>query len=129
MSIPPPASGPSGSRLPPPVVPPVVLGGMRLQQRAGQIAVDGQVGGLLDAYDAKGNRVWTLKVYDNVREPEIEGDVQDVFFRSMDVQPDGRLRIVDESGRGWLVDVSSRTVAADGGPGKKSGREGLLTAD
>ena len=50
-----------------------------------------------------------MKVYDNKRRDDLEGDVQDVFFRSMDVQPDGRLLIVSEDGRRFLVDVNART--------------------
>lgn len=69
----------------------------------------GQVGGLLAAYDADGHVLWSMKVFDNRRRDDLEGDVQDVFFRSMDVQPDGRLLIVNEVGQRFLVDVKTRT--------------------
>lgn len=101
---------PSASRLPPPDVAPVTIGGVRYAQAAGKVATDGQVGGILAAYDPGGTLLWTLKVYDNVRRADLEGDVQDVFFRSMTAEPDGRLRIVNESGKAFLVDVTTRAV-------------------
>lgn len=103
---------PTASRQPPPDVPPITVGGVRYAQRAGDEASDGQVGGLLGAYDAQGRLLWTLKVYDNRRQPGLEGDVQDVYFSAMTLEPDGRLRIVDESARGYLVDIATRSVTA-----------------
>jgi len=102
--------GPSASRLPPPKVDAVTIDGIRYAQRPGKESVDGQVGGLLSAYDGSGKLLWTLKVYENVRSPDLEGDVQDVYFSSMTLGPDGRLRIVNENGESFLVDVKSRTV-------------------
>jgi hypothetical protein len=104
--------GPSASRLPPPDVAPVSIDGVRYAQRAGKEAVDGQVGGLLGAYDSAGTLLWTLKVYDNRRRPDLEGDVQDVYFKSLAVEPDGRLRIVNEVGDAFIVDVNTREVTA-----------------
>ncbi len=137
MSLPPPISSPttstststSASRLPPAVVPPVVIGGLRFQQRHGDPEVDGQVGGWLDAFDHSGRRLWTLKVYENLRKPGLEGDAQDIFFSSMEALPDARLRIVDESGRSWLVDIHARSVTAETPAGPGTGRAGLLTID
>lgn len=104
--------GPSASRPPPPDVAPIAIGGIRYAQRAGDEAADGQVGGLLSAYTASGSLLWTIKVYDNRRRAGLEGDVQDVFFRSMSLDPDGRLRIVSETGLIYLVDVNTRIVTA-----------------
>ncbi len=141
MSLPPPIStpttqpstsasaSPSASRPPPTVVPPVVVGGLRFQQRHGDPQVDGQVGGWLDAFDHSGKRLWTLKVYENLRQPGLEGDAQDVFFSSMEALPDALLRIVDESGRRWLVDIHARSVTAEKPAGPDTGRAGLLTID
>lgn len=106
--------GPSASRLPPAKVAPVVLNGVRYAQIAGKESIDGQVGGLLAAYTPQGEVLWTMKVYDNRRRPELEGDVQDVFFSAMSAEPDGRLRIVNERGDVFLVDVKTRTVTAAG---------------
>jgi hypothetical protein len=104
--------GPSASRVPPPKVEAVMIDGIRYAQRPGRESVDGQVGGLLSAYDSAGKLLWTLKVYENVRRPDLEGDVQDVYFSSMAVEPDGRLRIVNENEEVFLVDVKSRAVTA-----------------
>lgn len=106
--------GLKASRLPPAKIAPVTLNGVRYAQVAGTESVDGQVGGLLAAYDLQGEVLWTMQVYDNRRRPELEGDVQDVFFSAMSAEPDGRLRIVNERGETFLVDVKSRTVTAAG---------------
>lgn len=67
------------------------------QVRNGLLAGFDQMGGYLAAYDAEsGRELWTLKVNDNKRNPEKEGDVQDVFFKSMTTQPDGTLLIENE---------------------------------
>lgn len=104
--------GPRASRLPPAKIAPVALSGVRYAQIAGKESVDGQVGGLLAAYNLQDEVLWTMKVYDNRRRPELEGDVQDVFFRSMSAEPDGRLRIVNERSKTFLVDVKTRSVTA-----------------
>lgn len=49
-----------------------------------------------------------LVVYPNPIDPTLEEDVQWIFFRTMAFDPGGRLRIVDESGRTWRVDVARR---------------------
>jgi len=100
--------GPRASRLPPAKVAPVTIGGVRYAQQVGTESMDGQVGGLLAAYDAQGQMLWSTKIYDNRRKPELEGDVQDVFFSSMSLDPDGRLRIVNERGDSFLVDAKTR---------------------
>ncbi|MFG6486024.1 hypothetical protein ACG04R_05020 [Roseateles sp. BYS78W] len=103
------------SRIPPPKVAPVVVDGIRYAQMAGDLAADGQMGGMLAAFGAGGEVLWTLKVYDNRRLiTNLEGDVQDVFFRSMSVDPDRRLRIINESGGIFLVDLQTRSVTAAG---------------
>lgn len=103
---------PSADRPPPPKVEPVVKDGVRYQRKIGGSS-DAQVGGLLAAYDAKsGAELWTLVVYDNKRQPGLEGDVQDIFFASMKFDKDGKLIIVDETGRRFAVDVKARTSAA-----------------
>jgi len=101
----------SGSRIPPPTVAPVSLGGIRYEQvKNGLLAGFDQMGGLLAAYDeSTGEQLWTLKVYDNLREPTKEGDVQDVFFKSMTLRPDGNLLIENESGARFVVDPSAKT--------------------
>lgn len=100
----------SFDRPPPPKVPPLVRDGMRYVQHIGTHDDGiGQSGGLLDIVDdATGNLLTTLKVYDNTRRPDVEGDVQDIFFESMTFDASGKLIIADELGRRFAVDVVKR---------------------
>ncbi len=103
--------GKSSSRIPGPTVPPVTIGQVRYEQvRNGLVAGFGQMGGYLAAYGGgSGRRLWTLKVYENRRLSDKEGDVQNVFFKSMSAQPDGTLLIESERGGRFVVDPASRT--------------------
>ncbi|MBC7505358.1 MAG: hypothetical protein H7267_06505 [Sandarakinorhabdus sp.] len=102
----------SFDRNPPRPVPPVVRDGKRYAQRLGGTdASAGQVGGLLDVIDEDtGATEATIKVYDNKRDPAIEGDAQDIFFASMGFDAAGRLIVTDETARRFAVDVKARTV-------------------
>jgi hypothetical protein len=104
----------SGSRIPAPAVPPVSAGGVRYEQvKNGLLAGFEQMGGYLAAYDeVSGQQLWTLKVYDNQRMPGKEGDVQDVFFKSMTLQADGTLLIENERRARFVVDPKARTSTA-----------------
>ncbi|MGN2245620.1 hypothetical protein ACFWZ3_02890 [Frateuria sp. GZRR35] len=97
------------SRAPPPRVPPVWIAGMRYAQVPGDLETDGQVGGILAAYDASNRQMWRLKVYENARRPEREGDVQDVWFRSLRVER-GKLLIENERGERFAVDPATGRV-------------------
>lgn len=102
----------SGSRIPAPAIGPVSEKGVRYEQvKNGLLAGFDQMGGYLAAYDeATGEQLWTLKVYDNKRSPDREGDVQDVFFKSMVLQSDGTLLIENERLARFIVDVQTRIV-------------------
>jgi hypothetical protein len=100
---------PTASRAPPPRVPPVFIAGVRYAQVAGDPETDGQVGGLLAAYDASNRELWRLKVYPNPRRPGLEGDVQDVWFRSLRAEG-GRLLIENERGERFEIDPAARRV-------------------
>jgi hypothetical protein len=104
----------SFDRNPPPAVPALVRNGKRYAQRLGSLDDKaGQAGGLLDIIDDKTGAVEaTIKVYDNRRDPKIEGDVQDIFFAAMAFDDAGKLIITDETGRRFAVDVTARTVVA-----------------
>lgn len=106
---------PSASRAPPPRVPPVFIAGMRYAQVPGDPETDGQVGGILAACDASNREVWRLKVYDNPRRPELEGDVQDVWFRSLRAEG-GKLLIENERGERFEVDPATRHVSGRPAP-------------
>jgi hypothetical protein len=104
-------------RNPPPPVSPILREGIRYEHRIGSEGIDPQVGGLLTACEAAtGRALWTLAVYDNRRDPMLEGDVQDVFFREMHFEPDGSLLVVNERGDRFRVDVKARTSTPLGGP-------------
>jgi hypothetical protein len=100
---------PSTSRAPAPRVASVSIAGVRYAQVACDPDTDGQVGGMLAAYDASNRELWRLKVYVNARRPDLEGDVQDVWFRSLRVQGD-RLLIENERGEQFEVDPAARRV-------------------
>lgn len=102
----------SEDRLPPPEVPPLERDGIRyVQAPDGRDVGAKQVGGILLATDiASGRQLWTLTIYDNAIDDKLEEDVQWIFFESMAFDPDGRLRIVNEAGQAFLVDVKNRTV-------------------
>lgn len=101
------------SRIPAPQVAPIEIDGVRYQQiRNGLLAGFDQMGGWLEAVDAvSGERLWVLKVYENRRDPTLEGDAQDVFFRSMSRQSDGTLLVENERRGRFVVDPKARTVS------------------
>lgn len=105
----------SGSRIPAPAVAPLKAGALRFEQVGnGLLAGFDQMGGYLAAYDdASGRQLWMLKVYDNQRSPDREGDVQDVFFKAMSLQSDGTLLIENERGARYVVDPAVRTSTAE----------------
>jgi hypothetical protein len=51
-------------------------------------------------------------VYRTKIDPKLETDVQWRFFTSMAFDSNGRLRITNEAGQSFLVDVAARTVTA-----------------
>ena len=97
----------SADRLGPPEVPPVYHGGVVYSQDD-----DGPGGVLVASDEDTGKPLWTLTVYDNKIDPSLEADAQWVFFAAMTLDPDGRLRIVNEAGKTFLVDVRTRRVVA-----------------
>jgi outer membrane protein assembly factor BamB len=101
----------SGSRIPAPTVSPISLNGVRYEQVPnGLLAGFNQMGGYLAAYDeSTGQLLWTTKVYDNLRNSEKEGDVQDIFFKSMVLQADGTLLIENERSKKFIVNPVAKT--------------------
>lgn len=100
---------------PAPQVDPVELDGRRYAARndGGIDAETGQVGGLIDVIDmVSGKRLRTIKVYDNRRRegPDApEGDAQDIFIARITLAPGGKLLVVDEVNRHFLVDPATGT--------------------
>jgi hypothetical protein len=103
----------SADRLPPAVIPPLERKGVRYTQaESGHDVGLNQVGGVLVASAAdSGKRLWVLAVYPNPIDPGQEADAQWIFFKSMIFDPDGRLRIVNEAGKAYLVDVDTHKVS------------------
>ena len=108
------ARPPKLSRIVAPRVDSVEVAGVRYEQvRNGLAAGLDQTAGYLADLDATtGQGLWTLKVYDNLRDSGLEGDVQDVFFFSMTPQPDGRLLIENEDRARFVIDAGARTADA-----------------
>lgn len=104
----------SADRLAPAAVPAIEREGVRYQQAEdGRTVGASQIGGVLVASAAaSGKQLWTLVVYCNKIAPNQETDAQLLFFKSMSFDPDGRLRIVNEADRAFLVEVQKRTVSA-----------------
>ena len=96
----------SADRLGPPDVPPIYHGGVVYSQDD-----DGPGGVLVASDEDTGKPLWTLKVYDTPIDPALEADVQWVYFAAMTLDAYGRLRIVNEAGKTFLVDVRARKVA------------------
>lgn len=99
--------GEAFDRSPPPDVAAVVYHGKRYAQHIGTHDDNiGQSGGLLDIFEeTTGKLIATITVDDNVRNPDWEGDVQDIFFEAMAFDDSRRLIITDEVGRRFAVDV------------------------
>src|SRR5437879_5909606 len=78
----------------------VTLDGVEYRVPAG---VDQQ--GYIDAYDVKSSRrLWSRQVYVAIKDPELEGDVQDVFITATKL--DGRaLQITNEKGFEYHLDL------------------------
>jgi hypothetical protein len=103
---------PSEDRLPAPDVPAQTRDGVIYEQAEdGRSVGAAQECGVLIARDATtGAQLWTLVVYANPIDPKMETDAQLIYFTSMAFDADGRLRITNEAGKSFLVDVTKRTV-------------------
>jgi hypothetical protein len=66
---------------------------------------------MLVAYDdLSGKRLWTLAVYSEGADAKKAPDARWIFFKAMTFDPDGRLRIVNEAGEAFFVDVRRHTA-------------------
>lgn len=104
----------SSDRAPPPPVKPVDRKGVRYAQASDgrDVGADRADGVLVATDKASGQRLWVLSVYRTPRMEGLEEDAQWRFFRTMAFDPDGRLRITNESGKTFLVDVQTQQVTA-----------------
>lgn len=105
--------GLTAKRLGPPDIDPVVIGKVRYEVvHWGKERGLKQNGGYIAAVDASNNKeLWLLKVYDVAYNPDLEGDVQDVFIVSMSKGFfSGKLYIEDEKGRSFIIDPDTRGI-------------------
>ncbi|HEY9024869.1 MAG TPA: hypothetical protein VIP05_11260 [Burkholderiaceae bacterium] len=110
---------PHSSRPPPPLVAPVLHGGVRYEQDLRSWRFGGtQPGGYLVAVDAaSGARLWMLKVYEVALHEAYGVSTPGRYFRSMALVP-GReeLEIENEAGARFVVELATRAVRPLGGP-------------
>ena len=95
-------------------VDPVRSGGIRYEAMPwGKARGLGQNGGYVAAIDEKtGDELWLLKVYDVTYDGDMEGDKQDVFVTSLDIDRAGRrLTVENEAGDRFTVDLETRKVS------------------
>ena len=96
-------------------VPPVVVGDMRYEvPRMGTpFGSPAECGTVVARRAGSGEVVWTRRVYTVVRDPHLEGDVQDVFIKTLTLAPDGRhLDVLNERGQRFELDLDGKAVRA-----------------
>ena len=102
-------------RAPPAPVPPVIHEGVRYKagyeapSRGSDRGRD-QYGGYVKAWDIKSNKMlWAVQVYSVKYNPQIEGDVQDIFITSLSIQGN-LLFVVNERGKEFVIDLQTLEV-------------------
>ncbi|WP_051378134.1 hypothetical protein [Derxia gummosa] len=101
----------SFSRIGPPEVPPVVFEGRRYEQihNGESLGLDQRTGWLAVVDEAGGQRIAVIKVYAVEFDPDMEADVQDVFFTRLELRAAERCLLVEnERGGRFIVDIDSR---------------------
>ena len=69
-------------------------------------------GGYVAAIDtASGRELWLLEIYNIVYDNEREQDKQDVFIEELALDAAGRLRVNDERGGIYFVDLKTRQIS------------------
>ena len=103
-----------GKRIAPPEVPPVTVAGVKIEAlHWGRERGFGQNGGYVVAVDpVTGKELWTLKIYEVTYDGRMEEDVQDVFIASMRAVDDRHVEIIDENGRRYLLNATTRSVTS-----------------
>ncbi len=104
---------PTPSRPPAPEVPPVEHQGIRYSQVMSGRArgLDQATGYLLATNMESGEDLWTLKVYEVPTDPDLEQDVQEIYFQSMKLEPETNSLLIErEFGGKFRVDLENRKV-------------------
>lgn len=107
---------PAKKRGPPPAPAPVSASGVRYEAIVwGRRRGLEQNGGYVAAIDRKtGRELWVARIYDATpRDPDMEDDKQDLFIARLELVEHGRaLRVTDERGGRYRLDIATRTVTA-----------------
>jgi hypothetical protein len=92
-------------------VPPVTVNGVKYSApHWGKANGKSQNGGYIQASNPEtGKALWDLRVYEIKYDPDLEGDVQDVFITSLKLV-DGNLEVVNERGDTFVVDLAKHKV-------------------
>lgn len=108
------ASPPAAKRVAPPEVEPVTLGPLRIAAvHWGKERGLEQNGGYIEAFDsATGSARWLLRIYAIAYRPDLEDDVQDIFIEKLRAGPRGKLTVIDEQGRRFVVDPGTQSVTS-----------------
>ena len=104
---------PASRRRAPRRVAPVTHAGVRYEQVIGRVLPQqDDTGRYLAAFDEKtGRLLWGVKVYDTPYIPELERDVQVVYFASLQLGDGAHsLLIANERGRRFAVDLDTHAV-------------------
>lgn len=103
---------PAPKRVGPPEVAPVTLGGLRFEAvHWGRERGLEQNGGYVEAFDTDtGAARWLLRIYAIDYRDDLETDVQDLFIEELKAGPRGKLTVIDEHGRRFVVDPATRSV-------------------
>ena len=72
----------------------------------------GQNGGVIHAHHPETKKLlWSVQVYKTVYDKDLEGDVQDVFIKSLSIDKDHNLLIMsDEKSRVFVLNLTTRKV-------------------
>jgi hypothetical protein len=107
-----PAIGKAAKRAGPKSVAPLIKGGLRIEVVAWpRDRGFAQNGGVIEAFDRRtGRSLWLLKIYDIAIDPQREADVQDIFITELRRGNGNSVHVIDELGRRWTVDVTTRQV-------------------
>jgi hypothetical protein len=95
-------------------VPALVAGGVRyVVPHFGWEHQKTQNGGYVQAWNVETESlVWDRMVYRVIKDPRLEGDVQDVFISELTLAADGQLQIANERGERYVMDLASGQVRA-----------------
>lgn len=99
-------------RAAPAEVPKQVAGGVVFTAPHFTTGKDGESvhGGVVEAREEKsGKLLWSIRVYETRHDPGLEGDVQDVFIKTLSHDPvHGLLVMSDEKDRVFVLDLKSK---------------------